>query len=181
MRASSRQPKSSSLVRLAVMSFLALLGVLVPAATPAAVAAPAAIAQDTFSRTNATGWGAADTGGSYSYDPGNGAFSTDGTAGVGTITLNKAQANRAAYLGATSARDVDVSVRVAFDKLPVGGGAWAYLPVRRNGSSEYRPKLIITATGSVTVQAGVVVNGSESAVGPAAETGLTPAAGTFLR
>jgi PKD repeat protein len=175
-----RTNRGAPRVRLIAAGLAVLLSAMLPAATPQAVlgASGAPIAQDAFSRVVATGWGSAEAGGAYSYDPGNGAFSADGT--VGSVILNKAGANRAAYLTAAQARDVDVSVRIALDKLPSGGGAWAYVPVRHNGTNEYRPKLIVTAAGAVNVQAGAVVSGAETAVAPAVPTAITPAAGSFI-
>ena len=163
---------------IAVGAIVALVAV-VPAPLPAAAASSTTIASDTFTRSVATGWSSAETGGSYTYDPGTGGFSVSGSAGQ--VVLAKAQANRGAYLNSVAARDVDVRVRVALDKLPAGGGSWTYLAVRRNGTTEYRPKLIISATGVVSVQAGVDVNGTESPAGnPVVVAGLTPAAGGFI-
>src|SRR4051812_12696119 len=107
MSAVSGNRLSAPRLRLAVASLAVLLGAVLQAAVPAAVAASPTIAADSFTRTSATGWGVADTGGSYTYEPGTGAFSADGA--VGKITLSKAQANRAAYLTAPQARDVDIA------------------------------------------------------------------------
>jgi glucose/arabinose dehydrogenase len=138
------------------------------------------IAADSFGRNVNNGWGSADTGGAYSLEGTAANFSV--TAGAGRIVLPSAGANRAAYLTAASATDVDISFRVRTDKLPSAGHQlYAYGVVRRNANNAYRPKLIINSNGSVAVHAGVVVNNSESSIAPAVTVpGLSYSAGEWL-
>ena len=161
-----------------VLALLAAL-VLVPMAHPLSVAAAGQIlASDSFTRTVNGGWGNADTGGAYTLDGGNAVFSVDGAAG--SINLPKAGANRGAILGATSAHDVDLRLRVRATQ-PTGGPLFIYGVARRNGNNEYRPKLVLNANGTVSAHAGVVVGGVESSAGAAVVvTGLTQVPGTFI-
>ena len=56
-----------------------------------------------------------------------------------------------------------------------------YNVARRNGNNEYRPRMIFNANGTISVNASVVVNGSETALGaPLVVPGLTQAADSFV-
>jgi hypothetical protein len=133
---------------------------------------------DDFSRTVSNGWGTAGKGGAYVLTGGNANFAV--AAGAATVTLPQANANKAAALPNVFLQDADVTVRVALDKVAAGNAGYAYAEVRVAGSNAYRPKLIFNANGTISVHAGVVVNGSESAVAPAIVVpGLTQSAGKF--
>jgi CSLREA domain-containing protein len=139
-----------------------------------------AIASDSFTRT-ISGWGSADAGGPYTIDGNSANFQV--ATGYGQMTLPKAAANRGATLNNVSAADVDAVVRVAADKVAAGASFIAYLPVRQNAAATnaYRPKLIFNTNGTISVGAGVLVNGSESAAGPAIVVpGLTQSANSFV-
>ena len=147
-----------------------------PAATPPA---GPIVAQDTFGRTAANGWGSADTGGAYTFEGSAATFAVAG--GTGTMRLPAAGAARVAYLPGVSATDVDARVRITADKSATGGSWYAYLVLRRQGTSAYQPKIIIAADGTVSVQAGVVVNGKETSLGAAVVVpGLTFTPGSFI-
>jgi CSLREA domain-containing protein len=148
--------------------------------TVTGVASGTVIAADSFNRS-VSGWGSADIGGPYTFDGNVANF--DIVSGMGQITLPKATANRGATLGNVSATDVDAVVRVAANKVAAGGNFIVYLPVRQDGpgTNAYRPKLIFNADGTISVGAGVLVNGRESAVAPAVTVpGLTQAAGKVI-
>ena len=106
-------------------------------------------------------------------------FSVDGDAGQ--LRLG-AGATRVATMLANTARDVDLTFRVALDALPQGGSTFAYGVARRvaNGT-EYRFKLRIDATGAAWVQATRRIDGTETSVGQEARVpGVTLRAGRFV-
>lgn len=146
----------------------------------AAVDPGTTLAADDFERDVTGGWGSADVGGSYTLLGSAGSFNVGG--GSGQIVL-PAGASRRATLDAALARDVDILVRVRTDKPAAGGTHYIYLVARRNGGDAYRPKLVVAASGQVSVHAGIVVNNSESSLGPSVVVpGLSPASGwTWLR
>jgi CSLREA domain-containing protein len=148
--------------------------------TVAAVSTPSQVAADAFSRTVSGGWGTADIGGAYTTSQGPTAdYSVSG--GTGNIVMPSANTSRSALLNNTSQRDVDVRFRVRTDKVPTGGNSFIYAVARRNGTNEYRPRMILNANGTVSVNASVVINGTESALGTAVVvSGLTQSANSFI-
>ena len=103
-------------------------------------------ASDLFSRALTNTWGSADVGGAYTLQGTAADYDTTGT--TGTIALTTGAANRSAVLASVLARDVDISFRVALDKVPVGGSLWSYGLIRRiNTSNEYRAVLRVAAGG----------------------------------
>jgi len=136
-------------------------------------------AEDAFVRSVSNGWGTADTGGSYTLQGNNGAFSVGD--GVGRMLMPNAGANRSALLDGVSEQDVDITFRVSIDKTATGNSFFVYGVARRNGNNAYRPKIILRSNGTVAVHSGVLISNSESSVAPAVTVpGLTQAAGSFI-
>ncbi len=147
--------------------------------TVAPVATGTDLVSDTFSRNQNNGWGSADIGGLYTLEGQNSNFSVSG--GAGSIIVPKAGANRAAFLDGVSATDVDLSVRVAADQVPAGGAYFAYVEARHNGGNSYRGTVIFRPDGTINVQGSVVINGSESALGPQVSVpGVTAGVGDYV-
>jgi PKD repeat protein len=149
--------------------------------TVAAVQPPAGglVAADAFSRTNSNGWGNADVGGAYTIQGTAANYSVGG--GAGNILVPAAGNSRSALLNNVSASDVDLRFRVRTDKVPAGGTSFIYAVARRNSTNEYRPRMILNANGSVSVNASVLINNSESALGTAVVVpGVTQAAGSYI-
>jgi CSLREA domain-containing protein len=137
-------------------------------------------AADTFVRTVANGWGTADIGGAYTLEGGP-AANYNVAGGVGTFTLPNANASRSARLDGVSQADVDILFRVAANKVLAGANLFVYAVARRSGNSEYRPRLILNSNGTVSVNASVLVNGSESSLGSAVLVpGLNQVADGFI-
>lgn len=138
------------------------------------------LAADDFERAVSGGWGSADVGGSYTLLGSSSSFNVSG--GSGQIVLSAGASRRATLEGAV-ARDVDILVRVRTDKPTSNGSHYIYLVARRSGGNAYRPKLVVAANGQVSVHAGVVIDNSESSLGPSvAVPGASPANGwTWLR
>lgn len=144
------------------------------------VAAAPAIASDGFGRTATGGWGAADTGGTWTVVAPAADYAVDGAGG---IRLPNASATRRALLTAVSAANVTLGVRVRLDRATTGGGAYAYLVARRvDASNEYRGKLRVAPDGSVYLQATRVAAGRESGLGTEVRVaGLAVVPGDWVR
>jgi hypothetical protein len=140
---------------------------------------PGQIAADAFSRTQSNSWSLADAGG---------VWTTSGTAanydvagGVGTIVVPAANNARSALLNSVNSRDVDITLRVAADKVAAGGQYVVYGVARRNTNNEYRGRLIFNANGTIAVNASALTGGAENALGaPVVVAGLTQQAGRFF-
>jgi hypothetical protein len=104
------------------------------AATPITAPAPAESAADAFGRTVAGGWGSADAGGAWTVSAAS-AFGVG--SGVGSVAVPGGAVQRLAYLGATSARDVDVKVDSTFGSLGTSGAHLQYVVARRQVSGAY--------------------------------------------
>jgi hypothetical protein len=150
-----------------------------PTNTPTPIPPSETVAADTFSRQVTDGWGSAESGGAYTLSGAAADFDVNGTGG--TIN-NAAGAMRSAYLTAPSARDVDITFRVATNKSSTGGGQISYVALRFVGNNTtYLARLRFTPTGSVGVQAISEVSGADTLL--ATEkiiTGLTQAANSYI-
>jgi hypothetical protein len=137
------------------------------------------IISDVFSRTLASGWGSADTGGAYTVSTGSSSnFSVNGAAGSMVSTAGTSRAN---YLGDVNQQDVDILFKVKTDKIPTGNATEAFFIARRiSPNTQYRGKIRFTASSGVTLQASSVVNGTETLIGSQASTGITYTADTFI-
>jgi PKD repeat protein len=152
-----------------------------PSTVPVSVSAAAPpVAADSFTRTVASGWGAADTGGTWTFSTGAANYSVDGTGGL--MSLPTAGADRSAYLTSPSVLDVDTSVDITFDKAPTGNGYYAAVGVRRTASSgtDYRAKLHVMANGTVAIGLARFTPG-ETIMRTVNIAGLTVSAGDTLR
>jgi hypothetical protein len=144
-----------------------------------AAAAPTVYANDLFSRSLANSWGSAGTGGAYTLQGTAADYAVTGSAG--TIAL-AAGVTRSALLTTVSALDVDLSFRVATNKVPAGGAQYIYGVIRRvSASAEYRAKIRIANNGAVFVQASFVSANVETPIGTEVQvTGLTASPGSFI-
>ena len=137
------------------------------------VAAASTLAADAFNRTVVDGWGSADTGGAWALTTAAGNFAVTG--GAGTMRM-AAGSGPSAYLSGVSARDSETLVSFGYDKPASGGGIFTSFVARRIGTSDYRVKLQLTATGtSLTLTR--TVNGAETSLGAQAVPGLVYAPG----
>lgn len=101
------------------------------------VAAATTYAADSFGRTVASAWGAAESGGSWWLSGPSSSFSVAN--GRGQMSASTAGAMRSALLTTARARDVDITTRVSTDKTATGHGQFVYLVARRDSSgNEYR-------------------------------------------
>ncbi len=110
----------------------------------------ATVANDTFTRTVAGGWGLADVGGPWSVLGGpTSALSVDGN--KGGVQATAGDGERLLQLGTTTVSDPDAKVTVSWSALPQGGGGnFAYLVIRRQSSGAYfRVGVWVDANGQV--------------------------------
>ncbi|MEP7377990.1 MAG: putative Ig domain-containing protein, partial [Chloroflexota bacterium] len=136
-------------------------------------------ASDLFGRTVVNSWSSASTGGAYTLQ--GTAADYDVTGSAGTITFG-AGINRSAVLSSVSALDVDLSFRVATNRMAAGGAQFIYGIVRRvSSTAEYRAKLRLAVNGNVYIQASSVVNNTETPIGSEVQVpGLTYTPGNFI-
>ena len=87
--------------------------------------------------------------------------------------------------GTTTLRDVDITVRVAANKLPTGTGSEIYftaLARQVSTGNRYRGVLRLTAAGAVVLQIQSEIGGTATTLGSTATvSGLTVAANGFVR
>jgi hypothetical protein len=142
-------------------------------------ASSTAVASDAFARSATAGWKSADLGGLYSVVGTTANYNVAN--GVGTMELPAARATRSALLPDVSERNVEVRFRVAASKIAAGGNYIVYAVCRRQGTSEYRPRLTFNPNGTISVNASVLVNGIETSLGaPVVVPGLTQTVGGFI-
>jgi CSLREA domain-containing protein len=147
----------------------------------AAAQSSVTIAADTFERTQASGWGSADTGGAWTSSGGPAAdYSVGG--GAGTLRFTAGGQNRGQLLDGTSATDVDITVRATVGKVATGASQYIYLVLRRHGAEEYRAKLRMDASGKTMINFSRLINGSpEQEIGTYLDLPLTQAAPLVFR
>lgn len=163
-----------------ILPILVAALVALPAARTLAAEPPAPTAVDTFTRAAIGGWSTADTGGPWA--PLNRPESFGIGRGQATIRLPEAGASRAVVQPQVIAADQDLVATFAFDRLPTGGNAFAYLVARHTDESELRLKARIDETGQVFLQPTTVVGKEEHGVGEEATVpGLILAPGDAFR
>lgn len=136
-------------------------------------------ATDGFGRTVTNGWGPAEVGGAWTVK-GPGLASWSVGSGQGRVPVPTSY-TASAELAAASALDSNSVVSVALDKVPTGGGTMLFLAARHVGTSDYRLRAKVLATGVVQVSISKVVNGVDTAVASGTVAGLTYQAGMQLR
>ncbi|MHA7277747.1 PKD domain-containing protein [Arthrobacter sp. Hz1] len=137
------------------------------------------LAADTFGRTIASGFGTAEQGGAWTLGGAASLFSV--AAGVGSIRIGSAGSGPGAYLNSVSSASSESSVKFGVDKVGSGGGTFVYLVGRKVSTAEYRGKVWVSSTGTVTLDATRVVNGVLTTLATRSVTGLRLAAGEQLQ
>jgi beta-mannanase len=148
---------------------------------PMTTGAATTYASDSFSRTLTDTWGSPYIGGKYTLGGTAADFGTNGSAG--TIRVPTANWNRYAHLTQVSARDVEVRFRIKRDKVAAGGSQIVYFLARRvSPGYSYQGRIRYGTDGTVRLQAVKEVAGAQTVIGgEKTATGLTAAAGTFIR
>jgi PKD repeat protein len=151
---------------------LALLAATLPSL--GASAATIVVAQDSFARTTATGWGSADTGGVWTTST---PSASNVSGGSGALVLT-AGATRRATLTSTSAANTVATASVSIDKTASGSGAYSGLVARWVGGDFYQVRTRFLSGGAIALQA---LHGDSTLLSNATVSGLTYAPGTILR
>lgn len=133
------------------------------------------LAADTFTRTEDAGWGTSETGETWTVGT-TGTYTVSG--GAGQVLIGASQTREARL--EVDAADVVVTGTVRYDRLPVGGNAFAYVLARATPTHAYRGAVRIAPDGRVYVQLKRVIDRVESNVGGEVNTGLVTAAGGAL-
>jgi PKD repeat protein len=134
-------------------------------------------ASDEFARTLASGWGTADSGGTWTLVGGSAGFGADGAAGLQKLTAPGANRDAALAVGQT---DVEVTTAVALDKPATGGGVYVTIGARKNGTSSYAARLRYLADGSVVLNNQRIVSGAATSLSGGTIAGLTATPGTYV-
>lgn len=136
-----------------------------------------AIASDAFGRSVASGWGAADLGGSWVT-----AGSASVSEGAGQLVLGSSGAIAGGRLPGASGVDLVTSVSTVWDKRPSGSGGATLLRGRIGDSGEYRFKLEFKPDGRLV---GWVVrtnaSGAETRISDVVTLPFTYGPGTVVR
>ncbi|MGE5141263.1 MAG: hypothetical protein ACM3JD_17480, partial [Rudaea sp.] len=132
-----------------------------PVATPTPTSSPVSTgittyASDSFSRTLSGEWGDADIGGGYSLEaPSRPASDYNVNGSQGTMTVGSAGVWHSAYLSAVSARDVDVTFRVATSTADSTAYQFIYAVGRRVAAgTQYLVRVGFTPQGGVLLVGG---------------------------
>jgi PKD repeat protein len=166
-------------VKLTVTDNTSMTGTVTKSVTVAPAPGGATLADDSFSRTVASGFGSAPTGGSWSVPASGIGASVDGTAGKLSVGAGRSAVLR---LSGVSSAATDVVATGWLEEAATGGGVYLGVSPRTTAAAEYRPRIRVLATGAVQIGAITVVSGTETALGAMTTVpGLTYAAGMKLR
>lgn len=109
---------------------------------------PTLLAADAFERTSASGWGAAQVGGTWSTATG-----TNFTVGGGSAaSVHTPSATRRSVLSGVSTLSADVSARISVDKVTTGGGVSAGVVGRQGASGFYQGRIRFNPDSTVGLQ-----------------------------
>ncbi len=138
------------------------------------------LAQDTFDRSVASGWGTAPTGGAWTTTP---STSLSVSSGKGRVA-NATGSTRTAYLRTVSSSATQLSLTLSPDKVTTGGGLYVSVSGRAiTGAGEYRAKLRLRSDARADL---TLIRTSSTGVETTLRTGvlvpnLTYAAGASIR
>lgn len=134
----------------------------------------ATLASDTFTRTSASSWGAADVGGTWTTD-GITTYAVTGSAGTMAIP---AGATGRGFLAVASS-STDVTVTFSMDKGPTGSTFVGFIFGRGATTNDnYQTKVSFKLDGTVSIALAKVVGGVETLLTSTVTTGLSNTPGT---
>jgi PKD repeat protein len=121
---------------------------------------PSSIVSDTFSRTTTTGWGAADTGGSWTVSGLASLYRVQSGSGQHVLTSGGAAAQTT--VATVSARDVELRTDVAWSRASAQGALYAaFAPRATTASNDYRLTIYVGSTGRPRLDLVRRVNGAQ--------------------
>lgn len=155
----------------------ALLAGAIP--TGSVAAADDKIVDDRFSRSLSNSWGSANIGGSYKLTGPTSSFSVNGSHGIIVLGSNGTVHQAAS---AASARDVNLTLTFAVDRLPRAGYLRLAVIARIvDARSHYRYLVRISPTGAVSLRMFRVVDGRAKRLGTTVTPGLRVSVGQQYR
>ncbi len=167
-------------VTLTVTDNSSAVGTKVAFAVVSPAVAPSTIAQDSFGRTVANGWGSADLGGPWTLTGSAANFTVNGSAGTQKVTA--IGGSTAAYLNGPVGSDLDVRTKIATDKAATGQGQWINITVRKvSTNNEYRVRVRMGSTGVFLAAAKLAGSSSSSLVGAEISAGLSYVPGQYYQ
>ncbi|OUE27402.1 PKD domain-containing protein [Clavibacter michiganensis] len=112
------------------------------------VQAPAStvLAQDSFGRTVAQGWGTSEVGGAWRVTGGTSIVKVQD--GTGQVVSPKGE-TRTMSLDAVSTTSSDITATFSLDSVPTGGGSYTRVVSRQVGSAFYQTQVWVKATGQI--------------------------------
>lgn len=116
----------------------------------APIAPPPTTAADAFGRTVASGWGSADSGGSWTVSGAASSYAVDG--GAGTITIPKAGQYLTGKLSSFSSTSTDSVVTASLGTAVIGSSAYIGLLGRTIGAADYEARVVVDPTNSIVIQ-----------------------------
>ena len=168
-------------VTLTVTNSASLAATVSQGVSPRAPATPSLFAADTFARTVSSGWGQADTGGTWALGGPASQFAVG--SGSGTIRFTTPGTTLGATLTTATSTDTDLRMTVGTDRLANNNGLYIGIVGRHSSTNnEYQGRVRIAGTGTVYASF-VALKGSASAVlvkGEIPIAGLTATAGGSL-
>ena len=166
-------------VRLTVTDDRGATAVSTATVTVTAPQGPVTVASDTFNRTLASGWGAADLGGSWTTVGAATNYSV--SSGVGRMTASGPASQRTAYLNGVQQSSVDLRAAVSVLQPSSGGGTFLSVIGRSVAGNDYRLKLRVQGNGTVDAFLTRIMGGVETTLQTRAAllSGYTP--GQVLR
>lgn len=157
---------------------IALVATSMALTTSTSVGASSTLAEDTFSRSQSSGWGQTETGASWSEVGPSSAYSV--ASGIGQIVVPKGVKN-IAELGGVDAASVDVRVDMSTNASATGGGNYFWVTGRGDARNGYSATTRVTSSGAVNLSVRRTVNGATTVLA-ANETAVpAPTVGTPLR
>ncbi|MFC8192420.1 PKD domain-containing protein [Cellulomonas sp. NPDC057328] len=140
---------------------------------------PVALVADAFGRTSASGWGAADQGGTWVIAGSAGLYQVQ--EGTGRVSLGAGSTPRL-RVDSTAVQSADVTATVTLDRLSNAGTTTLWLAGRTSGwDSQYEVAVRITSTGATTAQLVRRLPTGTTTLANAAVPGGATAAGAPLR
>ncbi|MFC8176522.1 hypothetical protein [Streptomyces sp. NPDC057325] len=135
------------------------------------------VVADTFTRTEASGWGTAESGQPWTRSGGTAAeYTVSGGVGVHAATVRGGL--RATTVPVPLA-DLDLRTDVSLAAVPAGGTVEVHLMARRASASDYyTARLLVAAGGALTLSLRKIVGGTDTELATYT-TGLTLSAGTW--
>ncbi len=168
-------------VRLTVTDDDGSTGTTTRSVTVAATPPPATdLAVDAFERTVANGWGASQTGGTWSVLGSTSRYGV--TNGAGNHVLATPGTTAESVLTSVSAGDVDLRTTMAWSRSASGGSLYGTLLARRQtNGNDYRAKVVAATSGSVQLVLARKVGTTETSLRAVGVPGITLAANEQYR